>query len=334
MIEKRISKTIHDAMEQQHTSVSFDDVWEQMHPVQQKVDKGVKKVRGKKLITILVAATMLMGISVSAEYYRRKDDISYTFKMDKKVLGTWRSVGFVAEEKDFVPDNIQDPKELYLQELIFCKNGDILISVNTDRGAIKTTFGEAWTNGHIINRDAEINSAYKIKNIDGKNYMFYEWKSGDYVYKRIDKPYLYVLEYVEDEKILDKAPPLERVKQDDINIDFEDNEAMKGNWVSVDLVYEIEQFNPDKPQNSEEIWMLGMELQEKGKVITAIKGVEPGGNEGIYWSKDVIVNKWDQTVSKCTIKEIEGSTYMFYEWKSGDYIFDGAKPLYYVLKKQ
>lgn len=333
MIEKRISKTIHEAMEQQHTSVSFDDVWEQMQPAEQESDREVKKVRVKKIITLLVAATMLMGISLSAEYYRIRDDVSYTFKVDKEVLGTWKSVGFVAEEKEFVPSNIQD-SELYLQELNFCKNGDILISVQGDGDSIQTTFGEAWTNGHIINRDAEINSAYKIKKIDGKKYMFYEWKSGDYIYKRINKPYLYVLEYVEDEEILDKAPALERVKQDDINIEFEDNEAMKGKWVSVDVVDEIEQFNPDKPQNREELWMLGMELQEKGKVIMVIKGMEPGGSEGIYWSKDVIVNKYDQTVSKCIIKEIQESTYMFYEWKNGDYTFNGVKPLYYVLKKQ
>lgn len=35
----------------------------------------------------------------------------------------------------------------------------------------------------------------------------------------------------------------------------------------------------------------------------------------------------------CAIKEIEGTTYMFFEWKNGDYVFRGVNPYYYVLKK-
>ena len=33
------------------------------------------------------------------------------------------------------------------------------------------------------------------------------------------------------------------------------------------------------------------------------------------------------------IKEIAGSKYMFFEWKSGDYTIRHMKPKYYVLKK-
>lgn len=332
MIEKRISKTIHDAMEQQHTSVSFDDVWKQMQPVQQEVGRGVKKVRSKKIIAILVAATMLMGISVSAEYYRRKDDLTYTFKMDEQALGTWRSVGFVGEEKEFIGSEARYSNRLTLQGLTFKENGDLVAIVNNEDGIVKTDFD--WTKGRIINQVDETNSAYKIKEIDGKEYMFYEWKSGDYVYKRIEKPYLYVLERVESEEVFNKVPALIRVKQDDTNIEFEDNEAIKGRWVSVDFVHEIEDFTPNIPRDNQGLVLTEMQFEEDGKMIIGVSGREPIASEDVYWSKDVIVNKWDQTVSKCTIKEIAGSTYMFYEWKSGDYIFNGAKPLYYVLKKQ
>ena len=34
-----------------------------------------------------------------------------------------------------------------------------------------------------------------------------------------------------------------------------------------------------------------------------------------------------------TIKDIGGSKYMFFEWKSGDYVIAHRKPFYYVLKK-
>jgi hypothetical protein len=37
--------------------------------------------------------------------------------------------------------------------------------------------------------------------------------------------------------------------------------------------------------------------------------------------------------SKYVIKDIDGQTYMFYQWKSGDYTYRYKKPSYYVLKK-
>lgn len=77
-----------------------------------------------------------------------------------------------------------------------------------------------------------------------------------------------------------------------------------------------------------------MELKENGEIITKFKDGSLVESEEIYWSQDVIVNQYEDTVSKCIIKEIEGETYMFYEFKNGDYIFNGARPLYYVMKKQ
>jgi bla regulator protein BlaR1 len=41
----------------------------------------------------------------------------------------------------------------------------------------------------------------------------------------------------------------------------------------------------------------------------------------------------DHTASKYTIKDIGGTDYMFFEWKSGDYILGHRAPQYYVLKK-
>lgn len=38
-------------------------------------------------------------------------------------------------------------------------------------------------------------SQYTIKKINGCNYMFYEWKSGDYTLRGM-KPYYYVLKQV------------------------------------------------------------------------------------------------------------------------------------------
>ncbi|NRW28867.1 hypothetical protein DFH72_002552 [Clostridium beijerinckii] len=56
-------------------------------------------------------------------------------------------------------------------------------------------------------------------------------------------------------------------------------------------------------------------------------------NKNITWTKDLVLNTSDKTASKYIIKEINGSKYMFFEWKNGDYIERGATPWYYVLKQ-
>ena len=41
----------------------------------------------------------------------------------------------------------------------------------------------------------------------------------------------------------------------------------------------------------------------------------------------------DEAASKYIIREIDGSAYMFFEWKHADYTTHRMKPFYYVLKK-
>ena len=51
------------------------------------------------------------------------------------------------------------------------------------------------------------------------------------------------------------------------------------------------------------------------------------------WTKGTIINSQEKTASKYEIMDINGTTYMFFEWKSGDYVLRGMQPFYYVLKK-
>jgi len=41
-----------------------------------------------------------------------------------------------------------------------------------------------------------------------------------------------------------------------------------------------------------------------------------------------------KTAARYIIREIAGRTYVFFEWKSGDYTMRGMKPGYYVLRKE
>lgn len=114
----------------------------------------------------------------------RTDDTNLPFKNDKKVIGKWKAIDFVFDTEDFKPDQKFWKGDLYLKTLTLLPKGQTPMSP-----AI------TWTKGKILDHNDKTASAYEIKKIDGKEYMFFEWKSGDYTF-RGQKPAYYVLERV------------------------------------------------------------------------------------------------------------------------------------------
>lgn len=110
---------------------------------------------------------------------------------------------------------------------------------------------------------------------------------------------------------------------DDINLPFVNDPAVIGTWRSVDFVDEPEDFKPDKRAGKVWLYLESLEFKEDGKM------------EGSWWrwTKDFVIHKNDHTAARYTIKEINGRKFMFFEWKSGDYVYFKMKPKYYVLEK-
>jgi len=166
--------------------------------------------------------------------------------------------------------------------------------------------------------------------------MFYEWKSGDYTIRH-RKPAYYVLKKVLVESLKyepkygKKAdiPPTSYINEegrivDKIDWPFVNDPQLIGTWESVDFVREMEEFKADeKKWEDRELYLKGLIFKPNGRTF------KPWWT----WTKGLIFHSGDKTASKYTLKNIEGSTYMFYEWKSGDYTMRYMKPAYYVLKK-
>jgi len=143
---------------------------------------------------------------------------------------------------------------------------------------------------------------------------------------------LYVLrsdfnEFIENyrEKFKKKAENTDkkRVKVDRINYPFVNDEKIIGTWKSVDFVKEIDDFNPNMKKFTGSLYLKEMIFKEDGKTFKPFW----------TWTKGIIIHHGSITASKYVIKEIDGEEYMFFEWKSGDYVYRGMKPQYYVLKK-
>jgi bla regulator protein BlaR1 len=230
---------------------------------------------------------------------RTVDDINLPFVDDPAVLGSWRSVDFVSKPEQFAPGQRASDINLYLKELVFLPGG------KSPNGWL------TWTKGVVMHRGDRTASRYEIRELGGKKYLFFEWKSGDYTIRH-RAPEYYVLEKAAD------------LRADNIDLPFRDDPAVVGAWESVDFVE-----SPDKFDPAARAWAGDLYLKE----LVFLPGGK-GGKPWWTWTRGLVLHHGDHTASRYTIKEIKGARYLFFEWKSGDYIFRGAKPFYYVLKKK
>lgn len=279
-----------------------------------------------KFSAIAIAALLALGCTAltdakasslknqfTGSKFKHTDKIDYSFVNDPQIVGKWQSVDFVKEISDFKVNEKSWKDDLYVKELNFLQDGKVS----------KTVF--SWTKDIIINPVDKTASKYVIKDISGSTYMFFEWKSGDYTFRGM-KPSYYVMKKVNSTPSLTtnmfgKEVGARRV--DKIDYPFVDDAKVIGKWESVDFVKTPADFKPDVQSWKDDLFLKDLTFSKDGKL----------NNKNLTWTNGIVIDKLDKTASKYTIKEINGSSYMFFEWKNGDYINAGMDPYYYVLKK-
>lgn len=246
------------------------------------------------------------------------DRIDYPFVDDPQMIGRWQSVDFVQRIDAFNPDAKSAIDDAHLKEMtIFLKDGKI--------NGTKLL----WTKGFIIDPIQKTASKYGIKEINGSKYLFYEWKSGDYTLRGM-KPWLCVLKKVDSSDYSIVEPPR---KEDRIDYPFVADPQILGRWESVDIVIKPEDFKPGKANYpAGELYLKGLNISENGNISANFK--DRTNESDIYtWTKDLVLCDRNKTASQYIIREIDGTAYMFFQWKGGDYVLRNMEPHYYVLKK-
>jgi serine protease AprX len=95
-----------------------------------------------------------------------------------------------------------------------------------------------------------------------------------------------------------------------------------GQWQSVDFVRNVEDFQPGKKQWKGDLFLKEFQFFKGGK--TSLDWT---------WKQDWITHSNQRTRAQYYIRNIDGATYLFLPWLSGDVTERGQKPIYYVLKK-
>ena len=103
------------------------------------------------------------------------DNIDLPFVIDEEVLGLWKTIEYIQKISDFDADKPK-PSFLWLKSICFNKDGTALRVYDNEE------WHEFWTKGYHLNMKNKTAAAYERRIVEGKEYLFIEWKMGNYVY--------------------------------------------------------------------------------------------------------------------------------------------------------
>lgn len=95
-----------------------------------------------------------------------------------------------------------------------------------------------------------------------------------------------------------------------------------GRWQSVDLVGDIREFEPGQKQWKGELFLKDVQFFKSGKMSL-----------GWTWKQGWVTHTNGRTRYQYHVKSIDGLTYLFLPWLSGDVTDRGQEPSYYVLTR-
>ncbi len=248
-----------------------------------------------------------------------REDVDIPFTDDPRVVGKWETLGEFAVKEDFFsgayPSDNSYTKRL--NDIYFLPRGE-------------SYWCYSWSAGKLIIRrgggDCSAND-YTVEEHDGSVYMFIDLKS--YNYRRGGTTTVLVLRQVDTVpyKIEDIAI------KDDTDLPFINDPCVLGEWQACGFCEEIEDFSPRAKRLG--VWAYKtMEFMEGGLLRAVYSTGATVCDQGLEcWTRGYHLRKWISTKSAYEIREIEGREYLFIQWKSGDYIYGGLEPMYYVFER-
>jgi effector-binding domain-containing protein len=128
---------------------------------------------------------------------RIKDNTDLPFTNDEAVLGSWTVCDFVREPEDFDPDQLHTifPKDgLFWKSVTFVPGGNCKISYGDDTNYEQPHY--TWTKDYVLAHISAAAERYELRRVKSGDYLFIEWKSGDYSFGG-RKPAYYVFRRTE-----------------------------------------------------------------------------------------------------------------------------------------
>ena len=247
-----------------------------------------------------------------------RENLNLPFVDDPRAVGKWKIVGEYLNKEDFFTEDRSMDSEFasVMKEIYFLPKG-----------------GEywcyAWTNGKLLIETATSSTVnnYAIVEYNGVEYMFVDFKS--YEYFRSGKTTTLVLQR-EDNKSYTVA---QIAHKDNIDIPFAKDNRVLGRWIACGFCSTPTDFRR-KNKPSVKPYFSEVVFGNDGALSVTYGNRRISDPEMRTWTKGFVLDKLNVTASAYELREIDGEEYLFIEWKSGDYIYGGWKPSYYVFERE
>lgn len=117
----------------------------------------------------------------SMDEIRVKDDIDMPFLPDEQILGQWKACDFVEDINDFNCHQSHFAEDaLFWKEVIFFCGGNCRRLFKD--GSVDESPNATWTKNYVLGHGRETAERYVLKTLKGREYLFIQWKCGDYSY--------------------------------------------------------------------------------------------------------------------------------------------------------
>ncbi len=250
------------------------------------------------------------------------DDINIPFENDEAVLGYWRVIQSGITKDGFNPEHCNwKPMDGDIEEIYFLPEGERYWCFGWTKGALLSRFSVPIVEG--VN-------PYKIETIQGKPYLFV-WFKHHACFHRNALPSLLVLEQVDN-----KSYSKEDIRvRDEMTTDYDEDETVLGKWQVCDFIRTPElfrhgEYNADFPK--EKLFFKKVSFEKGGKCQVQY-GEEIMSSPWVDWSRGYVREQGHSLMQKYERRIIEGTEYLFVEFKSGDYYYNHQKPWWYVFTR-
>ncbi len=112
----------------------------------------------------------------------KRENVNIPFVFDEKIIGSWDAVDFIENIEDF---KVMGPlnENLWLKNIIFYQNGKVI------RKYVDEEWQDKWSKGVLLDLNKLIVSNYVFKTIDDIEFLFLEWKMGNYIFGEMPPSY-------------------------------------------------------------------------------------------------------------------------------------------------
>lgn len=243
------------------------------------------------------------------------------FDDDPQVIGKWSLCGKLLDENDL--ETLDDSSHILSDdEIIFMPGGAF-------------AWRYFWTKGILYRITPKYNFAipnpYKIVKKFNTSYMIVQFMSDNCIENGDDANLLLYRQsdnhhYTEHEI---------RPNIDKTDLPFVSDERILGEWITCDLVPDIDSFDPKHSFTVQSgIYTLGFQFLTRGICIKTVRSTSGIANQTLRYTKDIVMNDKEMTAEEYQLKIIDKKEYLFVQHKSGDYIYSGRTPYWYVFMRK